>query len=568
MAGRYTDQHPQFSDSNGVPLADGQVEFFTVGNTGDGNRKDTYSDPELTTPNTNPALLDGSGRSVSPIFLDGSYNTIIRDVNLVQIDQVDNVSAPSSSEGVPSQVVNLVADLKPIDTNSFQEAYVLGTTVIGDGGQGHFFFSSSSTESDNGLNIIEPDAGGGRWLLQNNSHNSITTAQAAGTTDAITIATSPLSTALDAERIFFVENTLGANTITGVTFKVDATSTLTLKRNNTTALVAGDTGPIGYKMLIQILDDDSAYILINPFKVATTEILDKNVTNAKLADMVQSTIKGRAASSGTGAPIDLTSAQGRAALGLSETSAVGFGLGYRSGLTIDNGTDASHDIDINVGSIMDSTNAERMALSSLMTKRIDAVWSAGTGNGGRASAVSLSNNTWYRVFLIENSSGTVDAGFDTSSTAANLLTDSSYSFFRRIGYVLTNGSANIISWVLGGDREYMWDVPVSDEAASSTTTTGASITVTAPPAQTAILSYILLNDDTTTLYGLLTKTAQTNSAVTALTAQCASAATALGTAILNITTDSSSQIRHRESSTTTAAFSINAVGWVDNQEVA
>ena len=36
MTGRYTDQHPQFSDSNGVPLAGGQIEFFTVGNTGVG----------------------------------------------------------------------------------------------------------------------------------------------------------------------------------------------------------------------------------------------------------------------------------------------------------------------------------------------------------------------------------------------------------------------------------------------------------------------------------------------------------------------------------------------------
>ena len=77
MTGRYTDQHPQFSDSNGVPLAGGQIEYFTVGNTGVGNRKDTYSDPDLSVANPNPISLDGSGRSVNAIFLDGSYKTII-----------------------------------------------------------------------------------------------------------------------------------------------------------------------------------------------------------------------------------------------------------------------------------------------------------------------------------------------------------------------------------------------------------------------------------------------------------------------------------------------------------
>ncbi len=117
MAGRYTDQHPQFSDSNGVPLAGGQIEFFIVGTTGVGNRKNTFSDVTLATPNPNPIDLDGNGRSINPIFLDGSYNTIIRDSDLVQIDQVDNVSGAAGAEGVPAQVVEFVADLKPIDTS-------------------------------------------------------------------------------------------------------------------------------------------------------------------------------------------------------------------------------------------------------------------------------------------------------------------------------------------------------------------------------------------------------------------------------------------------------------------
>ena len=43
---------------------------------------------------------------------------------------------------------------------------------------------------------------------------------------------------------------------------------------------------------------------------------DGGVTNAKMADMAQATIKGRAAGAGTGAPVDLTPAQAREAIGL------------------------------------------------------------------------------------------------------------------------------------------------------------------------------------------------------------------------------------------------------------
>ena len=86
--------------------------------------------------------------------------------------------------------------------------------------------------------------------------------------------------------MFFVENTLGPNTITGVTFKIDATSTLTLKRDNSLALVVGDTGPVGYKMRIELLDDDSAYILSNP-----VELADNVVTKNKINNLAVTTAK-------------------------------------------------------------------------------------------------------------------------------------------------------------------------------------------------------------------------------------------------------------------------------------
>jgi parallel beta-helix repeat protein len=88
---RYIDSHPQFFDDNGNPLSNGSIEFFDPGTTGTSNRKDTYSDKDLTIPNPNPIALDDAGRTVNPVWLDGEYNTIIRDRAGNQIDQVDNV---------------------------------------------------------------------------------------------------------------------------------------------------------------------------------------------------------------------------------------------------------------------------------------------------------------------------------------------------------------------------------------------------------------------------------------------------------------------------------------------
>lgn len=49
-------------------------------------------------------------------------------------------------------------------------------------------------------------------------------------------------------------------------------------------------------------------------------IADDSVTNAKLANMAQATIKGRAAGAGSGDPTDLTPAEARAAMGLAEAA--------------------------------------------------------------------------------------------------------------------------------------------------------------------------------------------------------------------------------------------------------
>lgn len=156
-----------------------------------------------------------------------------------------------------------------------------------------------------------------------------------------------------------------------------------------------------------------------------------------------------------------------------------------------NGTDASHDIDIATGWAMDATRVQAIYLASAITKRIDANWSAGTGNGGFPSALTLSAATWYHVFLILNVEGdsgtyTVDAGFDTSLTATNLLAGATgYDYYRRIGSVLTDGSANILAFTMvelpsGGRRILKWADPPLDVDTSTLSTSGTLYTLSVP----------------------------------------------------------------------------------------
>src|SRR3972149_3936128 len=66
------------------------------------------------------------------------------------------------------------------------------------------------------------------------------------------------------------------------------------------------------------------------------------------------------------------------------------------------------------------TSRVLLNLTTALTKQIDAAWAVGTNQGGLFSG-AVGNTTWYHVFLIRRSdTGVVEAGFDTSVTAANL----------------------------------------------------------------------------------------------------------------------------------------------------
>lgn len=174
-----------------------------------------------------------------------------------------------------------------------------------------------------------------------------------------------------------------------------------------------------------------------------------------------------------------------------------------TGLTMsNNGTDAEHDIDVAVGSCMDSANGALLQNTTAgFTKQIDNAWAAGDGSGGFPSAggsgLTLSSNTAYAFFIIGKTDGTIDFGFDTNLDASVLLNadnagGSSFTLYRRIGWVLTDGSSNIYKFKQDGDL-FTYDAPIADFSGATNSGTTDTKTMTAPPSTEAILSVTLSN---------------------------------------------------------------------------
>lgn len=165
--------------------------------------------------------------------------------------------------------------------------------------------------------------------------------------------------------------------------------------------------------------------------------------------------------------------------------------GHLYGLTLSNNvTDATNDIDIAAGVAIDSTNAHVMTLASALTKRLDAAWAVGTGNGGLDTGAIA--NTTYHVWLIKRvDTGVVDALFSTSASAPTM--PANYTLKRRIGSFL-RVSAAIKAFSQVGD-EFLYTVPAADYASTTLGTTRENIAISTPAGivVTALMRVVMTN---------------------------------------------------------------------------
>lgn len=125
--------------------------------------------------------------------------------------------------------------------------------------------------------------------------------------------------------------------------------------------------------------------------------------------------------------------------------------GHIFGLTLSNKfADANNDVDVSPGACCDQGGAQDIVLAAALTKRLDAAWAVGAGEGGLDTG-SKAADTAYHVWLIRRSdNGVVDALFSTSATSPVL--PANYDQRRRIGCIVTDGSGNILPFHQVGDQ--------------------------------------------------------------------------------------------------------------------
>jgi hypothetical protein len=165
------------------------------------------------------------------------------------------------------------------------------------------------------------------------------------------------------------------------------------------------------------------------------------------------------------------------------------------GLTLSNNvSDATNDIDIATGVAMDSTNVSIGALTTALTKRLDANWTAGTGQGMRYSGAAITNTTYHLWLCWKAAGADVDVYADPSPVAATALAHlqaetggSSYLYMRRIGSIVRVSNA-IKAFVQVGDI-FRWKGAIRDVNVSNLGTTAVQYTLTVPTGLTTIEAF-------------------------------------------------------------------------------
>jgi hypothetical protein len=124
-----------------------------------------------------------------------------------------------------------------------------------------------------------------------------------------------------------------------------------------------------------------------------------------------------------------------------------------------NASDANNDIDFSAGNFNFSDGSGQAEATAVMTKRLDATWSAGSGNGGlfNGAAVPKAINSTYHCYKIYNpTTGAEDSGFllGISGTAPDPTSalPSGYTKFERRGSILTDASGNIRAFTQTNNR--------------------------------------------------------------------------------------------------------------------
>lgn len=261
------------------------------------------------------------------------------------------------------------------------------------------------------------------------------------------------------------------------------------------------------------------------------------------------------------ADLDLLAKINEVAGTTSTPSATTAAKGHLFGLTLsNNATDPTNDVDIAAGEAVDNADGTLM-VGAASTKRLDAVWVVGSGNGGLFSG-SIANTTYHFFVIMRTDTGVVDYGFSTSVTAADI--PAGYTKYRRIGYIIRSGGV-ILAFVQRGDR-FAWKAMVNDRPSAAPPNTNRQTQTLTMPANTVAIIEVVVYAASVAANGWVRPTSYTDAAAspTNRTFVIVPVGASAGPGEMEVEVDSSSQIAFRLDSTGTQ-IQIETAGYIDTR---
>ncbi len=233
-----------------------------------------------------------------------------------------------------------------------------------------------------------------------------------------------------------------------------------------------------------------------------------------------------------------------------------------------NGSDADHDIDIAAGVVWDDSNTTQIDLGAL-TKQLDATFAEGTNAGGFASGESLPTSGTIHLWAIAKADGTADVfSNDNATSGLSPTLPSGFTLKRRIGSLLTDGSANIVGFLQNG-RFFARESQVNLYNVSLGTTGAANVSAGTPSGlkfEARFNAAIRLSGNACQLLYSdpdTTDVAPSTTIFSIYGQQSASGANGHGDGEQNCFTNTSGQVRRRGTNTLITCAA-SAVGWTDH----
>lgn len=465
----------QFFDDSGNPLNAGTIEFYDATTS---SPRTVYQNSTEATPWGTSLTLNSAGRLTAGVFVPtGAWKYILKNSVGTVVATQDNIPG-----AVPTVNASFARIERPILTKATNYTVVvgdLGSKINADASGGDITITmlSAVTAEDGGDMVVQNVGATGTVTIATSGGQTIngsTSIKLRAKDDSVDLTADGANwTATITADIRTVLAKTADYTITQADFGRTVTFDATGGARIATFLAASVAGS-GFWFRVQKIDSSAnavtadgnlaetingaaTYVLGSQWQIITVECDGANWRTINLPASATTTVAG----------ILETATEAETAARTSTTVAVtpfsaALPPGALFGCVLSNGTDATNDIDITAGKWRDSTDAVNLILTSAVTKRLDAAWAVGTGNGGLDTGAIA--DTTYHIWLIKRSdTGVVDALFSASATSPTM--PASYDFKRRIGSII-RASAAILPFTQNGDTFLLKTYLVSADSAN------------------------------------------------------------------------------------------------------